>query len=174
MVVQWLGIRFAMQGTLVPSLVQEDPTCHRATEPVHHSNLSPWTTIPEARTPRVLSLQQENTMQWEACALQVESSQRLPQLERAHAQQWRPRTATGLFVVFNFKNVKEEWWKKRWCINKTATRSPVFQLIRRHIRRKCLGGWQVIPPDGLYIKIYEGFEEQELFILPLGSLVHRT
>ena len=28
LVVQWLRIRLPMQGTRVPSLVQEDPTCH--------------------------------------------------------------------------------------------------------------------------------------------------
>ena len=37
LVVQWLRICLAMQGTPVQSLVQEDPTCHRATKPTHHS-----------------------------------------------------------------------------------------------------------------------------------------
>ena len=36
MVVQWLRIRLPMQGTLVWSLVLEDPVCHRAAEPVLH------------------------------------------------------------------------------------------------------------------------------------------
>ena len=34
---QWLGIRLAIQGTLVESLVREDPTCHGATKTVHHN-----------------------------------------------------------------------------------------------------------------------------------------
>ena len=34
LVVQWLRIRLAMQGTPVRSLVWEDPTCHRATKPM--------------------------------------------------------------------------------------------------------------------------------------------
>ena len=37
LVVQWLGICLPMQGTRVPALVQEDPTCCRATMPVHHN-----------------------------------------------------------------------------------------------------------------------------------------
>ena len=37
LVVQWLRICLPMQGTRVPSLVQEDPTCCRATKPVHHN-----------------------------------------------------------------------------------------------------------------------------------------
>ena len=59
-----------------------------------------WAHEPQFLKPTHLErlLCNEKTMQWEACALQVESSQHLPQRERAHAQQWRPRTATGLFV----------------------------------------------------------------------------
>ena len=38
LVVQWLGIRLLEQGTQVQSLVQEEPTHHRATKPVHHSS----------------------------------------------------------------------------------------------------------------------------------------
>ena len=37
LVVEWLRIRFAMPGTPAQSLVQEDPTCFQATEPVLHS-----------------------------------------------------------------------------------------------------------------------------------------
>ena len=33
LVVQWLRIHLPMQGTWVPSLVWEDPTCGRATKP---------------------------------------------------------------------------------------------------------------------------------------------
>ena len=34
---QWLRIRLPTQGTQVRSLVQEDPTCCRATKPVRHN-----------------------------------------------------------------------------------------------------------------------------------------
>ena len=37
LVVQWLRIRLPVQGTRVRALVQEDPTCRRATKPVHHN-----------------------------------------------------------------------------------------------------------------------------------------
>ena len=37
LVAQWLRIRLPMQGTRVQALVWEDPTCCRATKPVHHS-----------------------------------------------------------------------------------------------------------------------------------------
>ena len=37
LVAQWLRIRLPMQGTQVRALVQEDPTCRRATKPVHHN-----------------------------------------------------------------------------------------------------------------------------------------
>ena len=37
LVAQWLRICLPMQGTGVRALVREDPTCHRATKPVHHN-----------------------------------------------------------------------------------------------------------------------------------------
>ena len=46
LVVQWLRIFLPGQGTRVRALVQEDPTCHRATEPASHNY---W-----ARTPQLL------------------------------------------------------------------------------------------------------------------------
>ena len=36
LVVQWVTILLAVQGTWVPSLTREDPTCRRATEPLRH------------------------------------------------------------------------------------------------------------------------------------------
>jgi len=37
LVVQWLRICLAIQGTPVQSLVWEDPTCQGATKPVNHN-----------------------------------------------------------------------------------------------------------------------------------------
>ena len=34
---QWLRIHLPVQGTQVRALVQEDPTCRRATEPMRHN-----------------------------------------------------------------------------------------------------------------------------------------
>ena len=36
LVAQWLRIRLPTQRTWVRALVQEDPTCHGATKPMHH------------------------------------------------------------------------------------------------------------------------------------------
>ena len=71
-----------MQGTQVQALVQEDPTCRRATEPVRHNYwactleapepqlLSPHAATTEARTPRAHAPQQEKPLQWETRAPQ--------------------------------------------------------------------------------------------------------
>ena len=37
MVAQWLRIHLPMQGTQVRALIQEDPTCCRATKPIRHN-----------------------------------------------------------------------------------------------------------------------------------------
>ena len=37
LVVQWLRIHLPMQGTRVQALIQEHPTCCRATKPVRHN-----------------------------------------------------------------------------------------------------------------------------------------
>ena len=37
LVAQWLGICLPMQGTRVRALVQEDPICYGAAEPVSHN-----------------------------------------------------------------------------------------------------------------------------------------
>ena len=47
-----------MQGTQVRSLVQEDPTCHRATKPMHHNCWAQSRSYP-ARTPRACAPQRE-------------------------------------------------------------------------------------------------------------------
>ena len=101
LVVWWLRIRLPMQGTQVRSLVWEDPTCHGATKPRHHNYwacepqlLSPCTATTEARTPRACGPQGEAaTMRSPRSA--TKSSPHWPQLEKAHAQQWRPN-AVGL------------------------------------------------------------------------------
>ena len=63
LVVQWLRIRLPMQGTRVWALVREDPTCRRATKPLHHNYsacaLEPtshnyWAHVPELLKPPCL------------------------------------------------------------------------------------------------------------------------
>ena len=48
LVAQWLRIRLPMQGTRVQALVQEDPTCRRATKPVRHNY---WACEPQLLKP---------------------------------------------------------------------------------------------------------------------------
>ena len=55
LLVQWFGIRFAMLGLLIPSLIREDPTCLRATKPPDRKG-----------TPRVCALKQDKPPHREA------------------------------------------------------------------------------------------------------------
>ena len=48
LVAQWLRIRLPMQGTRVPSLVREDPTCCGATKPTNHNY---WAHVPQLLKP---------------------------------------------------------------------------------------------------------------------------
>ena len=92
---QRLRICLPMQETRVWSLVWEDPTCCRATKPVHHNYwacaLEPgscnyWAPVPlKPVRPRAHPLQQEEPLQWEVHALQLESSPHSLQLEKARA-----------------------------------------------------------------------------------------
>ena len=63
LLMQWMGTHLPMQGTQVPSLVQEDFT---ATKPVHHID---WAYMPRACAP-----QEGKPLRWEAHALQPERS----------------------------------------------------------------------------------------------------
>ena len=80
LVVQWLRICLAKQGTPVRSLVWEDPTCCGGTKPVRHNY---WAHGP----------QQEESLQWEALTPQLEHSPHSPQLEEAQVWWWRPSAA---------------------------------------------------------------------------------
>ena len=58
LVVQWLRIRLPMQGTRVRALVQEDPTCRRATKPLRHNY---WACAPEPTSRNYWSLRASAT-----------------------------------------------------------------------------------------------------------------
>ena len=104
--VQWLRIHLAMQGTpclffffFSPfrSLVQEDPICHRASKHRHHSY---WAQAPQPQLLKLVclrapALQQEKPPQWEARAPQQRIAPRSPQLDKAFMQQGR-RSATKI------------------------------------------------------------------------------
>ena len=104
LVAQWLTIRLPTQGTRVRSLVREDPTCRRATKPVHHNywacTLEPashnhWAHVPQLLKPTCLEPMLCTSTTRKATATRslrttTKSSPRLPQVEKAHTQQWRP------------------------------------------------------------------------------------
>ena len=131
MVVQWLRIHLAMQGTLVWSLVQGDPTCLGAAKP--------------GRAPLTTELTYSNY--WSLCALQLMLSNKRShhngkpntatknsacslQLEKAHVRWRRPTTANKQIkkksvmernlgsqrqvlcnhVITHFRMEKTTWW----------------------------------------------------------------
>ena len=118
LVVQWLRIRLPMQGTRVWALVREDPTCRGATKPVRHNYwacaLEPtshnyWACKPQLLSPRTYSpcsTTREATTMRSPCTA-TKSSPRSPQLEKAHAQQWRPNTAKNKQIINKFLKKKE-------------------------------------------------------------------
>ena len=101
LVVQWLRICLPKQGTQVPSLVWEDPTCHGASKPVCHNY---WAWVLEL--PKLAYL--EPMLHSERSHLSEESSSHLPQLEKALGQQQRPqfkhRTVLTFISFFFFFN----------------------------------------------------------------------
>ena len=80
-----------MQGTLVGSLVWEDPTCHRATKPVCHNYQAQALDRLWALTTKSV-LRQEKPRQQEVQE-PVKSSPHWWQPEKALVQQRRPTTA---------------------------------------------------------------------------------
>ena len=102
LVAQWLRIHLPMQGTRVQALVREDPTCHGATKPVRHNYwacalepasqlLSLHATTTETHMPRARAPQQRGATAMRSPRTAMKSSPRSPQLEKACAQQRRPK-----------------------------------------------------------------------------------
>ena len=110
-----------MQGSLVWSLIQEDPICHGATKPRHHSyqacTFEPlshnyWAPVLRLLKPashRTCALQQEKPLQWETHTPKPESSPHLLQLEKAHAQQQDP-----VHPINNMQGKKEDIRTQSW------------------------------------------------------------
>ena len=93
-----------MQGAQVQVLVLEDPTFHGATKPIHHNYqacvLEPashnyWARMPQLLKPACLEpmLHNKRSHRNEKPAHCNEEKPCSPQLEKAHAQQRRPKTA---------------------------------------------------------------------------------
>ena len=79
-VAYWMGVCLPMQKTQVQTLVQEDPTCLRATKP----------TTTELPCPRICAPQQLKPPQGGALTLQWRVAPNSLQLEEAQEKQWRP------------------------------------------------------------------------------------
>ena len=99
-VAQWLRICLPMQGTRVRAPVWEDPMCRGATKPVRHNYWACALESPHATTTEPTchnywsphSTTREDTTMRRPCTA-TKSSPCSPQLEKAHAQQWRPNAA---------------------------------------------------------------------------------
>ena len=77
-----------MQETQVQTLIWEDLTCRRATEPMHHNYwacaLEPREPqLPKPECPRAHAQQKEKPPQWEAHTPQLKSSPHFLQLEKS-------------------------------------------------------------------------------------------
>ena len=88
-----------MQRILVRSLVQEDPTCCRAAEPMHYNYWSP----PSLE----ITLHNEKALQREAHVIQLESGLCSLQLEKAHVEQQRPSTTNKKYKKQYFKKINK-------------------------------------------------------------------
>ena len=97
LVVQWLRILLAMQGTRIWFLVQEDPTCHGANKPVHHND---WACAPEP------------VLQSPCSTIRGGTATRSPHtwLKKPHTQQWRPRTTKDKYIEFFLKKRTMHCW----------------------------------------------------------------
>ena len=96
LVVKWLIICLPVRGIWVWSLVWKDSTCCRAAKRVRYNC---WPRAPQllrSPSPGACALQQENPLQWEAGIPPWRGAPHTAhslQLEKALAQQWRPRIA---------------------------------------------------------------------------------
>ena len=127
LVAQWLRTRLSMQGTRVRSLVREDPTCRRATKPVHHNywacTLQPASHNYWACVPQLLKPMHPNY--WSPRRLEPiyhnKRSPHLLQLEKARVLQRRPNAA---------KKKSAGWGLLKWpCSWKTTTDSIVGWIV---------------------------------------------
>ena len=105
LVVQWLRIHLAMQGTLIWSLVWEDPTYLRATEPVSYNYqacaLEPLSCNHGAHHPSLCSATTE-AMRWEA----LHRNQRKPMCSKKDPAQSR---INKYFKKNVNKDITETW-----------------------------------------------------------------
>ena len=68
LVAQCLRIHLSVQGTQVWSLVQEDPTCHKAAKPMCHNHWTSMLQLLKHTCPRACAPQHEKPPKWEVTA----------------------------------------------------------------------------------------------------------
>ena len=107
---QWIGTCLPMQGPWVWSLIWENSTCFRATEPVHHNYWSPWARgfmshsywswvlqLWKPKHPEPL-IHNKRRHRNEKPAHHNEESFSSPQLEKAHIQRQRPSATNSKYI----------------------------------------------------------------------------
>ena len=107
LVVHWLRNHSAMQGTQVPSLVQEDPTSPKATKPtgVDYQAHAPEPRSHSSRSPGGLgSALHKRRHRREECTHRNEEEPCSLLLEKTRVQQQRPSTATRQSIFFFLNN----------------------------------------------------------------------
>ena len=108
LVVQWLRVCLQVQGTVVWSLIQEDPICFRATKPMHHNywagalqqvSHNYWVHVPQPLKP--VSLEPTLHKRSQRIEKPTHYNEELlpsPQLDKAHMQQQRPSAAINKYT----------------------------------------------------------------------------
>ena len=107
--VQWLRICLLMQGHGFNPWSRKIPCAM--------GQLNPCATTTKPTGPRACALQKKKPPQWEAHALQLESSLHSWQLEKVHTEECRP-SAVKKIMFFFFKVAKVKDWsegKKSTC-----------------------------------------------------------
>ena len=98
-----------MQGTQVQPLVQKDPICHRATNPMCHNYWATTKEAPASRNPHTT----------------VKNSPCSPRLEKACAQQQRPSTTKNKYInKVILKNTEILYSKRKVKCQEPAWESP--------------------------------------------------
>ena len=157
LVAPWSGILPPVQDAWVWSLIQEDRTCHRATEPVHHSYWA-WAPEPGRRRCWACTPWSRCSATWGGTAarcLRITWRVAFARATREKpAQQWRLSTdknrQTNIYIYKkkNLSQKKKKWWNiwekiHLWALHPEShcfypVLSPLSLLLPLSVRRLCL------------------------------------
>ena len=141
LVVEWARIRLLMHGTHVRSLVREDSTCRGATKPSSPQLLSLCAAATEAHVQRACAPQTREVTALRSSCTAMKSSPHLLQLEKAHAQQWRPsmvKINEYIKTVLKKRKWKQRelqilmWLLRTWAGNRVSSGSLTKGLFLPH------------------------------------------